>query len=142
MKHSLQRKGTKIAESFFCASTAPAKTSTPLSRRPTGSVEVAAPTEGDGVAIRLIESNQQRFESPEWRWRSHFATTLCWQVELEQFFEFLNRQSCIPNNTVHCECVDRIVSRNRNNPAHIIRHHDVLSLPGNPKVSLFQCDGP
>jgi len=49
----------------------------------------------------------------------------------------LRCEAGVAHDSAHCEGVDRIVPRNRENP-HTVGHHDVLPLPDDAKSSLPQ----
>lgn len=55
----------------------------------------------------------------------------------EQRTELVHRQPGIAHDTAHRDCVDRIVSGNREN-ALPVSHHDVLALASDPETSFLE----
>jgi hypothetical protein len=49
-----------------------------------------------------------------------------------------DRKASISRNTAHGECVDRIMTRDRDDSL-TVAHNDVLPLTHNPKSGFFEC---
>ena len=57
---------------------------------------------------------------------------------LEQITKLFDGQAGISGDTAHGECVDRIMTRDRQD-ALAVAHNDVFPLAHNPKSGLFEC---
>ena len=80
----------------------------------------------------------QSFDSlPFVRWSKVRISRSELTIASEQSLEFLDGHSCVLNDPAHCVSIDRVSSRNDNNPF-AVGHRNMLSLPHYPKPCFFK----